>query len=208
MQYPFEGKRKKDSFDAALLYKKQAEVLRLQGFGMFGRTYFDVVYGPGEMTLYLPPSSVAFYGNPSDLERDYDAGVFLVLEKTLQGIGDPVNPAHVLFAEDLYAPIVVEGGDDYFVIEVNPETLRIDQKRIFHNDQLIGVIEYEDYKLFDGLLLPGKIRGRLPHKNIMFEFRFDSLSMKEDLPQSLFELSPPDSTQWYPLTDLRIDLLL
>jgi hypothetical protein len=207
--YPFEKTLKKHSFDAALLYRKEEKTLRIQGFGIFGNTYFDVVYRPDAMTLYLPPESAAFSGNPSELVTGgYDIGAFLAIRQTLEGIRQPLDRAHISFSEGLYSPVVADQGGQYFLLALNPETLLIDQKLIFHNRRLAGKIRYGDYEYVDGLLLPQSIRAELPQKNVTFEFHFESISLEESLSQSLFRLAPPDSTKWYPLTALRIDFLL
>src|SRR4030042_4847314 len=54
IEYPLEGKVKKHSFEGALLYRKDTQALRLQSFGTFGNTIFDVIYKPNLRTIYVP----------------------------------------------------------------------------------------------------------------------------------------------------------
>ena len=206
--YPFEGKEKKQSFDAALLYDKEQKIIRLQGFGMFGRTYFDVVYQPNLMTVYLPSSSTGFHGDPSQLTRDYDAGIFFILRKTMEGLDIPLNRGNVFFPEDIYSPVVIDRDGEYSVIKLKPETLLIHQRLLFYDKKMIGVVNYNDYTSSDGISLPRTIQVELPQKHILFSLHFDSLSISEKLSQDLFHFTAPRETQWHPLTALNIDFLL
>ena len=206
--FPFEGKEKKHSFDGALLYNDKNQAMRFQGFGIFGQTYFDILYQPNKMRLYLPSSSEGFYGDPSQLPRESDAGVFLILQKTIEGIEMPLDRGDVHFSKDICAPVVVDQGNGYSVVKVNPQTLLIDERIIFRDEELVGVVRYDDYAHIDGLLLPQNIEVALPQKGLSFTLDFDSLSLNEKLPKNLFQLTVPKGIPWYPLTALQIDFLL
>ena len=206
--FPFEGKEKKHSFDAALLYKKENKSMRLQGFGIFGQTYFDILYQPNKMRLYLPSSSEGFYGDPSQLPRESEAGIFLILQRTIEGIEMPLDRADVHFSKDICAPVVVEQDNGYSVVRINPQTLLIDERILFRGEELVGVVRYDDYARIDGLLLPQNIEVELPEKGVSLTLDFDSLSLNEKLPRNLFQLTVPKGIPWHPLTALQIDFLL
>lgn len=207
LAFPQERGVKQQSFDAALLYQEAQQLFRLQGMDILGRTHFDLVYRLREMTLYLPPSSTAFHGDPSEMSDTYDSGIFFILRKTVEGLGPHVDSATVSFPDTVYTPVVTEDANTFSVIEIDPEALLMKRRTVLVNHKKVGEIYYEEYKPFGSDLLPTRISVRLPAKKVSFEFSFESLSIERSLPDNLFQITTPPETRWLPLNQLQVDFL-
>ena len=83
IEYPQQGTLKKHSFEGALLYRKDTQALRLQSFGTFGNTIFDVLYKPDQATIYLPASDVAYTGDPHQIMNAKISVFFFFLQEIM-----------------------------------------------------------------------------------------------------------------------------
>jgi hypothetical protein len=199
-----EGKKlKKHSFDGALLYQDTGE-FRLQAFGFFGRTLFDLLYKPDELTLYIPSSSIAYQGTPHQQGDFKDADIFSIIKEMIIEGGENYDETKFFFKDDVYRPWVY--GKEYcYLLKINQQTLLIDKRVIFQDRKVVTEISYQSYRQVEGKLFPTQIKVFLPSRQLTLEFRFESLKVNEKLSANLFTLSLPSDVKKLPLSSLRID---
>jgi hypothetical protein len=204
MAYIHGDKRKKQSFEGALLYKKSGE-FRFQGFGFLGRTLFDLLYKPNELVLYIPSSSVAYEGVPGPLENFRDADVFSIARKIITGIGETYDQATFHFSQDVYSPHVNNNTGNLLLFRINPHNLLIDKKIILQNGRTAAEIDYKKYERFGQKFFPTLVTVHLPAQQTTIAFDFEDLKVDQVLPDNLFTLSLPSHVKRLPLSELGID---
>lgn len=201
--YPFGNKRKKQSFDGALLYKKSGE-FRLQAFGFLGKTVFDLVYTSNELILYIPSSSVAYQGVPSPLSDFRDTDVFTLARKIITGIGETYDQATIHFTHDVYSPQVDDGSEHHLLLKINPHNLLVDKKTLFRGGQTVAEIDYQNYERFGQNFFPTLVRVSVPVQQTTIAFDFKDPTVNQSLPDNLFALSLPSHVKRLPLSELPV----
>jgi len=204
--YPDGEKKKKQSFDGALLYRKSGE-FRLQGFGILGRTLFDLVYKPNELVLYIPSSSSAYKGVPSPPPDFRDADVFSIVSEVIMSIGDTYDQAAFHFTHDVYSPYVETGTGHHLLLKINPNNLRIDKKIVFQGESTAAEVDYQNYQQLGQNFFPTLITVFIPLQQTSIALDFENPTINPALPDDLFALSIPSHVKELPLSELRIDFL-
>lgn len=204
IEYPHGDKRKKQSFDGALLYKESGE-FRFQGFGFFGRTLFDLLYKPNELVLYIPSSSIAYQGVPNPLPNFKDADVFSIARKIITGIGETYEQATFHFTRDVYSPYIDNGTGHHLLFKINPNNLLIDKKIVLQDGKTAAEIDYQKYEQFGQKFFPTLITVFLPLQQTTIAFNFESPTVNQALPDNLFTLFLPSHVERRPLSKLPID---
>ena len=203
LEYREGEKLKKHSFDGALLYQNTGE-FRLQAFGFFGRTLFDLLYKPNELTLYIPSSSVAYQGTPHQRGDFKTADIFSIIKEIIIAGGENYDEVEFFFEDDVYEPWVY--GKRYrYLLKINQQTLLIDKKITFQDKKIVAEISYQNYKPVEGKLFPTQIKVFLPSRQLTLEFHFDSLKVNEKLSANFFTLSLPSDVKKLPLSSLKSD---
>jgi hypothetical protein len=142
IEYPLEGKFKKHSFEGALLYRKDTQALRLQSFGTFGNTIFDVLYKPDQATIYLPSSEVAYTGDPHQIMNASITDFFFFLQEIMHGMEENYE-GEALWLDD--ETLKTKKGDLDYLFKVNRRSLLIEGKTVRRNNETIAEIVYQDY---------------------------------------------------------------
>jgi len=207
VEYPEGRKVKKQSFDGALLCRGSG-AFRLQAFGFFGRTLFDLLYKSNEITLYIPSSSTAYQGIPYRLMSFNETDIFSIIRKGLINMGENYDEATFHFQEDVYSPWIGNGKQNYFLLKVNPRTLLVDKKIIFQSGKTVAEITYQKYRKFEDELFPTRIKIYFSAQQTTIEFLFDSVVVNEELSDNLFILSLPADIKRLPLSKLPSGLLI
>ena len=161
IEYPQEGKLKKHSFEGALLYRKDTQALRLQSFGTFGNTIFDVLYKPDQATIYLPSSEVAYTGDPHQIMNARIPDFFFFLQEIMHGMEENYE-GETLWLDD--ETLKTKKGDLDYLFKVNRRSLLIEGKTVRRNGETVAEIIYQDYKRFMGNIFPNYDHSVFPAK--------------------------------------------
>jgi len=200
IEYPYEGTFKKHSFDGALLYRKATEALRLQSFGTFGNTIFDVLYTPAQATIYLPSSAVVYTGEPYQIMNSRIADFFFFLQEIMHGMEENYE-GEPLWLDD--ETLKTKKGNLDYLFKVNRRSLLIEGKTVRRNNETIAEIVYQDHKQFIGNVFPTTITAFFPPKKTTIKINLDSPVINEGLAENLFILSLPPEIMCLPLTKLN-----
>jgi hypothetical protein len=200
IEYPQQGTFKKHSFEGALLYRKDTQALRLQSFGTFGNTIFDVLYKPDQATIYLPSSGVAYTGDPHQIMKASIPDFFFFLQEIMHGMEENYE-GEALWIDD--ETLKTKKGDLNYLFKVNRRSLLIDGKTVGRNGKTIAEIVYQDYKRFMGNVFPTTITAFFPPKKTTIKINLDSPVFDEVVPENLFSLSLPAEIRCLPLTKLN-----
>jgi hypothetical protein len=199
IEYPQQGTLKKHSFEGALLYRKATQTLRLQSFGTFGNTIFDVLYKPDQATIYLPSSEVAYTGDPHQIINSRIPDFFFFLQEIMQGMGENYE-GEALWLDD--ETLKTKKGNLDYLFKVNRRLLLIEGKTVRSKGETIAQIVYQDYKRFMGNIFPTKITAFFPPKKTTIKINLDSPVINEVLAENFFILSLPPEIMCLPLTKL------
>jgi len=200
IEYPHEGTLKKHSFEGALLYRKDTHTFRLQSFGTFGNTIFDVLYKPEQATVYLPSSSVAYTGEPHQIMNPRIPDFFFFLQEIMHGMGENYE-GESLWLDDETLKTKKENLD--YVFKINRRSLFIERKIVQRKGGTIAEIYYQDYKRFTGNVFPTAITAFFPPEKTTIKINLDSPVINEALAENLFVLSLPQNIMYLPLTKLN-----
>jgi len=200
IEYPLEGKVKKHSFEGALLYRKDTQALRLQSFGTFGNTIFDVLYKPDQATIYLPSSKVVYTGDPHQIMNSRIPEFFFFLQEIMHGMEENYE-GEALWLDD--KTLKTKKGDLDYVFNVNKRSLLIEGKTVRRNRETIAEIVYHDYKQFMGNVFPTTITAFFPPKKTTIKINLNSPVINEGLAENLFVLSLPPKIMCLPLAKLN-----
>ena len=161
IEYPQQGTLKKHSFEGALLYRKDTQALRLQSFGTFGNTIFDVLYKPDQATIYLPSSKVAYRGDPHQITNARIPDFFFFLQEIMRGMEENYE-GEALWLDD--ETLKTKKGDLDYLFKVNRRSLLIEGKTVRRKGETVAEIVYQDYKRFMGNIFPTTITAFFPSK--------------------------------------------
>lgn len=199
MEYPQEGKNKKHSFDGALLYRKDTRTLRLQSFGTFGNTLFDILYRPAQAAIYLPSSGVVYTGTPDDPMNSRIPDFFFFLEEIMNGM-EKTYEGEPQWVDGETLKTKKENLE--YLFKVNKTFLIIDEKTVLRAGKTIAQISYQDYKPANGTVFPATIKAFFPTTRTAIYITLDAPVMNEPLAENLFVLSLPPKIRYLPLATL------
>ncbi|WAC07082.1 MAG: DUF4292 domain-containing protein [Thermodesulfobacteriota bacterium] len=200
IEYPFEGRLKKHSFEGALLYRKATQALRLQSFGTFGNTIFDVLYQPDQATVYLPSSAVVYTGEPHQIINPRIPDFFFFLQEIMHGMEETYE-GEPLWLDD--ETLKTKKGNLDYEFKINRRSLFIERKTVQRNGKTIAEIFYQDYKRFVGNVFPTVITAFFPSEKTTIKINLDSPVINKRLAENLFILSLPQKIRYLPLTKLN-----
>src|SRR4030042_899699 len=200
IEYPQQGRFKRHSFEGALLYRKDTQALRMQSFGTFGNTIFDVLYKPDQAIIYLPSSEVAYTGDPHQIMNAGIPDFLFFLQEIIVGMEETYE-GETLWLDD--ETLKTKKGDLDYLFKVNRSSLLIEGKTVRRNGETIAQIVYQDYKRFMGNVFPTKITAFFPPSKTTIKINLDSPVINEVLAENLFILSLPPEIMCLPLTKLN-----
>ena len=200
IEYPEQGTLKKFSFEGALLYRKETQALRLQSFGTFGNTIFDVLYEPDQATIYLPSSEVAYTGDPNQIMNTRIPDFFFLLQEIMNGIEGNYEGKPTWFDEET---LKTKKGNLEYLFKINKKYLIIDGKTVRREGQTIAQIKYQDYNQFKGNIFPATFKAFFPNTKTSIHITLDSPDINKALAENLFVLSLPPKIKCLPLTKLN-----
>ena len=199
IEYPQQDKSKKTSFEGAVLFRKDKNELRLQSFGIFGNTLFDILYHPEEALVYIPSSAVVYQGDPQQLKNFHGPDIFPALQEIIMGMST-YNLEDWDFNTDTFS---MEKGELTHLLKINRTYLWIEKKTILKKGGLVAEILYQDYKKIGQNILPTRIIAFFPQKKTKVKFELDSPRLNEELEEKLFTLALPPNIHWVPLSQLN-----
>lgn len=200
IEYFAQGTLKKNSFEGALLYRKDTQALRLQSFGTFGNTIFDVLYKLDQATIYLPSSKVVYTGDPHQIMNSRIPDFFFFLQEIMHGMEENYE-GETLWLDD--ETLKTKKGDLDYLFKVNRSLILIEEKTVRRSNETIAEIVYQDYKRFSGNVFPGTIKAFFPPKKTTIKINLDSPVINEELAEKFFIISPPPEIMCLPLTKLN-----
>ena len=200
IEYPKKTKLKKHSFEGAILYRKNAQELRLQSLGTFGNTIFDLLYKPHEVTLYIPSTDVVYRGAPGQLQNSDTPDLFSFLQEIINGMEGNYDWKNAEFSGD---SLKIKNGDLSYFLKINSRSLCIEKKTIAHHEAVVAEIFYQDHKKFRGKVFPGTIKAFFPIKKTTIIFNFNDPIINERLTDRLFILPLHSEITVLPLSQLN-----
>jgi hypothetical protein len=200
ISYPHEGTLKKHSFEGALLYRKDTRTLRLQSFGTFGNTIFDVLYKPDQATIYLPSSAVAYTGEPHQIMNHRIPDFFFFLQDIMHGMEENYE-GEALWLDD--ETLKTKKGNLDYVFKVNRRSLLIERKTVQRKGETVAEIYYQDYKRFMENVFPTTITAFFLPEKTTIKINLDSPVINKVLAENLFILSLPPTIMYLPLSKLN-----
>ena len=177
---------------------------RVQLKTIFGNTMAVFTVRGEQADLYLPMSNRLFQGDLSAARIRDLVGIELPapdLLETLTGIFHLPPGSEILEYRRL--------GDDHLLIfswergcreiRVAPDGYRILHDRYRDEDGRVVVEkEFEDYRMIDGVVLPGKVRALLPDRQEELEVRFTRQAVNEPWEEKDFHLDLPEGVERVP----------
>lgn len=207
VDFPEKGKTRKQSFDAAILFRKEDQALRFQGFGPFGKMLFDLLWKQNDLTVYLPSSALAYHGSPDEITTLDRPHIFSMLGDIIAGIGQDVNPEGCVYEEDKDT-LWIRNDRFTYALRINRQTVLIEKKSIIQNGEVMAEVLYQGYQSVNGNRFPNHMTLFFPPQGVTMELAFETPTLNENLPASLFSLTIPANVTWLPLAKLQIDFLL
>ncbi|MGR3219627.1 MAG: LolA family protein [Candidatus Anammoxibacter sp.] len=195
-------------FKGVLRYKRP-NVLRLIA-NKFSYTIFDLTRHANQLSFYVPTERKAFVGTFDKMTKIDVAGIAF----------KPYDIVNIFNFTDMLkdAALYIEKDHESWIMHVydsdyKPERLlayiyinkmnNITMHKLFDSTgKLMTLVTFDKYREIEGCNVPHKVEIKWVQDKTSIAFIFDNLSVNEELPDKMFNVTLPENTKIEPIGDL------